>query len=117
MLAKVTLRRIKKGEVLFFREAEASILVTGRLNLLCHEECIDTPYVAVTYNPGDIIGLSIDNGWSDAQHSWVCAWEECDVLMISDDYLNYLWDKQKHFSSNIVADLLDQAPILQEMSE
>lgn len=92
-------------------------MVTGRLNLLSHEQCIDTPYVAVTYNPGDIIGLSIDNGWSDAQHSWVCAWEECDVLLISDDYLEYLWDKQKRFSSNIVADLIDQAPLLSEMSE
>ena len=66
MLLKVTLRRIQKGEVLFFKGEEAAILVSGRLHLLCHEKCIDTPYVAVTYNPGDIIGLPIDNGWSDA---------------------------------------------------
>jgi hypothetical protein len=37
--------------------------------------------------------------------------------MISDGYMNYLWDKMKKFSSNIIADLLDEAPSLSELSE
>jgi len=27
--------------------------------------------------------------------------------MISDGYLEYMWDKMKRFSSNLIADLLD----------
>jgi CRP-like cAMP-binding protein len=112
MLNKVTLKRLKKNEVLFFNGEEAAILVSGKLHLLSHENDIACPFVATTYNPGDLIGLDIDNGWSDAQHSWICAWEDCDVLMISDAYLNYMWDSMKSFSSNLIADILDQAPFL-----
>jgi len=41
---------------------------------------------------GDCIGLNIDNGWTDAEHSWIVSWEECDVFMIADGYLEYMWD-------------------------
>lgn len=117
MLNKVTLKRLKKNQVLFFKGEEAAILVSGKLHMLCHEKDIACPFIATTYNPGDLIGVDIDNDWSDAQHSWICAWEECDVFMISDGYLNYMWDQMKRFSSNIIADLLDQAPFLQDLSE
>lgn len=117
MLNKVTLRHVEKNSVMFFREEEAAILINGKLNLLSHEHDLDCPYVAASYNPGDCIGLEIDNGWSDALHSWVVAWQECDVLFISDGYLEYMWDAMKRFSSNLIADLLNQAPILQDLSE
>lgn len=37
--------------------------------------------------------------------------------MISDSYLNYMWDTMKKFSSNLIADILDEAPSLSELSE
>lgn len=98
LLTKVTLRRLKPNSVLFFKGPEAAILVAGQLHLLSHEEDLACPFIAATYNPGDLIGLpAIDNGWHNAKHSWVCAWEECDVFMISSEYLSYLWDLQKQF--------------------
>lgn len=110
MLKKVTLRRIKPNDVLFLKGEEAAIVITGTLNLITHEEDLVFPHVACCYNPGDVIGLDIDNGWSDAQHSWICAWQPVDVFMISDGYLNYMWDKMKRFSANMIADILDEAP-------
>lgn len=74
MLTKVTLRRIKPNSVLFFKGEEAAIVVSGTLQLISHEHDLACPYIACSYNPGDVIGLDIDNGWSDAQHSWICAW-------------------------------------------
>ena len=37
--------------------------------------------------------------------------------MISDGYMNYMWDTMKRFSSNLIADMLDEAPSLSELSE
>ena len=110
MLTKVTLKRLKKNQVLFFRDAEAAILVSGNLHLLSHEEDLANPYIAATYNPGDVIGIDNDNGWYGGQHSWLCAWDEVDVLLISDAYILYMWDNMKRFSSNLVADMLDKIP-------
>jgi len=117
MLKKVTLRRLKPNSVLFFKGEEASIVISGSLHLITHETDLAYPNIACSYNPGDVIGLDIDNGWSDAQHSWICAWEEVDVFMISDGYMNYMWDTMKRFSSNLIADMLDEAPSLSELSE
>ena len=66
MLKKVTLRRLKQNSVLFFKGEEAAIVVTGTLNLITHETDLVYPHIACCYNPGDVIGLDIDNGWSDA---------------------------------------------------
>jgi len=66
MLKKVTLRRIKPSDVLFLKGEEAAIVITGTVNLITHEEDLVYPHVACCYNPGDVIGLDIDNGWSDA---------------------------------------------------
>ena len=102
---------------MFFKGEEAAIVLSGSLQLISHELDLSCPYIACSYNPGDVIGLDIDNGWSDAQHSWICAWEEVDVFMISDGYMNYMWDTMKRFSSNLIADMLDEAPSLSELSE
>jgi len=66
MLKKVTLRRLKPNSVLFFKGEEAAIVVTGTLHLITHETDLVYPHIACCYNPGDVIGLDIDNGWSDA---------------------------------------------------
>ena len=87
------------------------------MHLLSHEEDLACPFIAATYNPGDCIGIDIDNGWHKAKHSWICAWQDCDVFMLSSQYLHYLWDVQKQFQSNIVADMLDKVPAMSELSE
>lgn len=87
-------------------------MLSGQIHLLSHEEDIGNPFIAATYNPGDLIGIEIDNGWHRAKHSWLCAWEDCQVLMISTTYLNYLWDTQRRFKSNLIADMLDKVPQL-----
>lgn len=117
MLTKVTLRRLQPGQILFFKGPEACVIMSGQLHILSHEEDLADPYICATYNPGDIIGLNIDNGWHNAQHSWICAWQQCDVLMISKNYLEYLWDMQKRFKSNLIADLLNETPQISELSE
>lgn len=111
MLNKVTLKRLKKNSVLFFKDAEAAILVSGNLHLLSHEENIACPYIAATYNPGDVIGIDNDNGWYGGKHSWLCSWDtHCDVFLISDAYIEYMWDNMRRFPSNLIADLLDKIP-------
>jgi hypothetical protein len=92
-------------------------VISGKLHLISHELDLATPYVATTYNPGDCIGLDIDNGWSDAEHSWIVSWQVCDVFMISDGYLSYMWDTMKKFSSNLIADMLDKDQYLTQLSE
>lgn len=110
MLTKITLKRLEPNSVLFFKGEEAAIIVSGQLHLLSHEEDLACPYIAATYNPGDVIGINIDNGWHNAKHSWICAWEECNVFMISTTYLKYMWDNMKRFHPNLIADMLDKAP-------
>lgn len=66
MLTKVTLRRLKPNSALFLKGEEAAIVVSGPLHLLSHELDLACPYITCSYNPGDVIGLDIDNGWSDA---------------------------------------------------
>ena len=83
MLKNVTLRRLEKNSVLFLKGPEAAIVLSGQLQLISHEDDLDCPYIAATYNPGDVIGINVDNGWHNAKHSWICAWEDCYVFMIS----------------------------------
>lgn len=117
MLTKVTLKKIKARNVLFLREKEACILVSGQMHLLSHEDDLASPMIAATYNPGDVIGIDIDNGWYRQKHSWLCVWQDVDVFMISEAYIKYMWDNMRQFSANIVADIIDKAPYLSEMSE
>lgn len=85
--------------------------------MLSHEEDLANPYIAATYNPGDVIGIDNDNGWYGGQHSWLCAWEEVDVFLISDAYVLYMWENMKKFHSNLISDMLDKIPQLTELSE
>lgn len=117
MLTKVTLKRLKKNQVLFLRDAEAAILLSGQLHLLSHDEDLVNPCIVASYNPGDVIGIDNDNGWYAGQHSWLCAWDEVDVFLISNTYMKYMWDNMKLFHSNLVADLLDKVPGFSELSE
>jgi hypothetical protein len=113
----VTLKKVPKNSTLFFKGPEAAILVSGKLQLLNHEEDLANPFVACTYTPGDCIGIDIDNGWHKAKHSWICAWEDCEVFLVSSVYLSYMWDLQKQFQANLVADILDKVPGFSELSE
>ena len=84
MLTKVTLVRVPAKSVLFIESDEAAVIVNGQLLLFSHEEDVGCPCLQAIYNSGDILGLpSIDNGWSVAQHSWICSEEDCDVFMLS----------------------------------
>lgn len=93
------------------------MLLSGQLHLLSHEKDLINPCIVASYNPGDVIGIDNDNGWYGGQHSWLCAWEEVDVFLISDTYIQYMWDNMKLFHSNLVADLLDKVPGISELSE
>jgi hypothetical protein len=67
MLTKVTFKRIEKNSVFSLKGPEAAILISGQLTLLSHDEDLENPYIACTYNPGDVIGIPVDNGWHNAK--------------------------------------------------
>ena len=117
MIPRVTLKKITKHSALLLGETDAAILVSGQLHLISHEEEVASPSVVAVYNPGDVVGIDIDNGWYRQKHSWLCAWEEVYVLLVSGTYARFLWDKQRQFSANLIADMIDQAPFLSQMSE
>ena len=49
--------------------------------------------MARLYHPGDIVGLAeIDSGISTAEHSWICALEDCDLFYCSTRYVSMIWD-------------------------
>ena len=118
LIKRVTMRQLKKGQVLYLGESESAILLSGKLHLMCYKEDLHRPYVARLYHPGDLIGLkNIDNGWSTEQHSWVCALQDCDVFYVSSAYLDMLWGKMKGYQSNLVAEILQKCPQFRVMSE
>jgi hypothetical protein len=93
MLRKVTLRKIKKGEVLYWLKDEAVILLSGNLHMISYEKDIEVPYVARVFSGGDLIGLpELDNGWCTSEHAWIVAWEDCDLFYLSAEYLRFMWD-------------------------
>ena len=96
MLKKVTLKKMKRGDVLYLRPDEAAILVTGTLHMITYEKDILVPHIARMWTPGDLIGLSeLNNGWCRMEHCWSVAWQDCDLFFISADYLRYMWDQMK----------------------
>lgn len=96
LLTKVTLHTVEKRTVLFLKPDEAAIMLTGQLYLFSHKDDVASPCVQAIYNPGDIIGVSeIDEGWSREQDSWIVAREECDIFLVSIEYIKYLWDLMK----------------------
>ena len=93
MLKKVTIKKIKKNEVLYLKGDEAAIMLSGNLHLVSYDKDVIVPYVARMYTQGDVIGLpEIDGGWCSAETSWIIAWEDCDMFFVSRDYLRYMWD-------------------------
>lgn len=84
-------------------EEEVAVVVAGSIHLVSHAASITEPTVIAILNPGDIIGFaSIDNGLSRDLNCWVCAWEQCDVFILSTDYLRYMWDSMKQ-NKNLIA--------------
>jgi hypothetical protein len=64
--------------------------------MFSHKDDVETPQLQAIFSQGDIIGnKDIDNGWSTDTHSWIVSYDECDVLMVKQDYFNYMWDKMK----------------------
>ena len=39
------------------------------------------------------------------------------MLMISTAYLNYMWDVQRRFKSNLIVEMLDRVPTMTQLSE
>ena len=94
MMKKADLRIVKQQHLLFLEEDQSAIVINGCLHLFSHTVDVQTPILQAIYNPGDIIGNSqIDKGWSRDTHSWILAYQECDILVINTQYVNYLWDK------------------------
>jgi hypothetical protein len=93
MLKKVTLKSMKKGDVLYLKQDEAVVLVAGSLHMITYEKDILVPHVVRMFAPGDLIGLpEIDDGWCRMEHCWTVAWQDCDLFFVSADYLRYMWD-------------------------
>lgn len=82
----MTLKRIPKHSALLLAEKDAAFLISGQMHLISHEEEVAHPSVIAVYNPGDVVGIDIDNGWYRQKHSWLCAWEEVSVLLVSGNY-------------------------------
>lgn len=62
--------------MLYLKQDEAVVVLSGNLNMISYEKDIVVPYVARTYTTGDLIGLSeLDNGWCRTEHAWIVAWE------------------------------------------
>lgn len=83
-LTKVTLRKIKKGTLMFLQEDEAAVIVAGQLYLFNHDKDVACPSVQAIYNPGDVLGISeISNNWTRRQHDWIMARNDCDIFVCS----------------------------------
>lgn len=77
------------------------------------------PSLQAIYNPGDIIGNSdIDGAWSRESHSWIIAYQECDILVINKEYVDYLWDKMKSSSEvNYIAERMMETAWFKNLTE
>jgi len=108
MMKKTDFRTIQKHFLLFLEPNECAIIINGNLNLFSHKDDVATPILQAIYNPGDIIGNSaIDGGWSRDTHSWIIAYNSCDILIMNKEYVDYMWDKMKSSSkASYIADRL-----------
>ena len=99
MMKKTDLRVIKRHNLLFLEKDQSAIVINGNLNLFSHKNDVATPILQAIFTPGDIIGNSdIDGGWSMDTHSWIIAYQDCDILILNTEYVNYMWDKMKSSS-------------------
>jgi ferredoxin len=68
--------------------------VAGSMHIVSHGTSISEPTVMALVEPGEIIGLAqIENGVSVDPNCWICACGQCDVFILSKDYLRYMWDQ------------------------
>jgi len=111
MMKKTDLRAVKSNNLLFLGKEEAAIVINGNLHLFTHADDVATPSLQAIYTPGDIIGnSSIDGGWSRRTHSWIIAYQDCDILVLNNEYVDYIWDKMKGFKNiNFMAQRLKDA--------
>ena len=119
MMKKTDLRVIKRHELLFLEPNQSAIIINGNLNLFSHKLDVAVPSLQVIFNPGDIIGNpAIDGGWSRESHSWIIAYQECDILIINNEYVDYLWDKMKSSSEvNFIAVKMKNSAWFKNMTE
>ena len=119
MLKKTDLRVVSKNSLLFLEPDQCAIIVNGHLNMFSHKDDVAIPILQAVYTPGDIIGNpAIDNGWSRDTHSWIIAYQDCDILIMDIKYMDYLWDKMKTTSKkNYIADKIKDKPWFSKLSE
>jgi hypothetical protein len=119
MMKKTDLRVIRRHELLFLEPSQCAIIVNGHLNLFSHKQDVAVPSLQAIYNPGDIIGNSaIDGDWSRESHSWIIAYQDCDILVINKEYVDYLWDKMKSSSEvHYIAEKMMRTPWFKNMTE
>ena len=68
---------------------------------------------------GEVLGNpKIDNGWSTSTHSWIVSYDECEILVLKSDYMDYLWDKMKQsVIAKEMADRMLKADCFQGLSQ
>lgn len=118
-MKKTDLRIVQRDELLFLEPDQCAIIINGNLFLFSHKQDVATPSLQAIYNPGDIIGNpSIDKKWSRDDHSWIIAYQECDILIINKEYVDYLWDKMKASSEvNYMAERIQSTPWFKNLTE
>jgi hypothetical protein len=119
MMKKTDLRVVSKHSLLFLEPDQCAIIINGDLNMFSHKDDVAIPILQAVFTPGDIIGNSaIDKGWSRDTHSWIIAYQDCDILVMNIEYVNYLWDKMKQSSkSNFIAQQIKDKPWFKNMTE
>lgn len=119
MMKKTDLRAVKSNNLLFLEKEEAAIVINGNLHLFTHKDDVATPSLQAIYTPGDIIGnSSIDDGWSRSTHSWIIAYQDCDILVLNNEYVDYIWDKMKGFKNiNFMAQRLKESSCFKNLTE
>lgn len=41
-------------------------------------------------------------------HSWIIAYEDCDILLVNREYVDFLWDKMKRSSKDTLGWLVEK---------
>ena len=105
MMKKTDLRVVNKHSLLFLEPDQCAIIINGNLNMFSHKHDVAIPILQAVFTPGDIIGnAAIDKGWSRDTHSRIIAYQDCDILVMNIEYVNYLWDKMKCSKANFIAE-------------
>ena len=119
MMKMCDLRVVNKQSILFLDASENAVVIRGQLFLFSHTNDVETPQLQAILSQGDVIGnKAIDNGWSTDTHSWIVSYEETDVLVLKQDYMDYLWDKMKKSAvASEMADRMQRSECFKGLSE